>query len=210
MVLDSKREDAEPILGPAAEAMKGISPNTLSAVAIILAAAAGATLYFSPDHWEILLPLGSILVLVSGFFDAVDGKVARLVGQSSPSGDMLDHVLDRYADVFIIGGVAISTWCHPVIGILALVGVLLTSYMGTQAQAMGVGRMYRGLMGRADRIVLLFAAPLIQWGTMFYSSGVLELGFISLSIMEIMMLWLAVVGNLTAVQRAWGMWKALD
>src|SRR2546430_14514327 len=64
----------------------------------------------------------------------------------------------------MLGGVAFNAmYCHLEVGMLALLGVLLTSYMGTQAQAVGQGRAYGGILGRADRLVLLFLGGLIQW-----------------------------------------------
>jgi archaetidylinositol phosphate synthase len=166
-----------------------------------LAALAGALLYLSHAHWE-LLPVAAVVVLVSGFFDGLDGKVARLVGKADRTGDFLDHVLDRYADMLMIGGVAVSAWCSPYLGMMALVGVLLTSYMGTQAQAVGAKRMYAGLLGRADRIVLSFLAPLVQLGMVLLGSPEVALLGYEINAFEAMMLWFAVVGNLTAIQRA--------
>lgn len=197
------------MLEPVARALVGVDPHLISAAAIVLAFLAGLSIYLSPDNWRYLLPLASLLVIASGFLDALDGKVARLAGKAGRRGDFLDHVLDRYADVFMIGAVAISGWCDPVIGLLAVVGVLMTSYMGTQAQAVGAGRMYAGLLGRADRVVLLFLAPLLQWALMFYGDGWIDLTWVELSIMEIAMIWFAVVGNLTAVQRAVRTWRDL-
>jgi len=121
-------------MDPAARALRNVHPNYISFMAIILAAVAGLMLYFSYDHW-VLLPLSAVVVLVSGFLDGLDGKVARLAGLADRRGDFLDHVLDRYADMLMIGGVAVSAWCSPYLGMMALIGVLLTSYMGTQAQA---------------------------------------------------------------------------
>lgn len=210
MVLDAKRDKAERFLMPAAKAMRNVDPNMISLVALILAFLTGVAVYYSYDEWEMLLPLTSLLVIVSGYLDAVDGKVARLAGKASKRGDFIDHVFDRYADIFMIGGVAISSWCNIYIGILALIGVLMTSYMGTQAQALGVGRMYAGLLGRADRIVLMFIIPLIQFVSI-WAFGVwqLDLVIVKLTWFEIMMLWFAIVGNLTAIQRAIYTWKAL-
>lgn len=208
MVLDSRRRQANVILDPVARAFSRFDPNLLSWISLLLAALAGLLIFFSPSNPMVLLPLFSIVVLLSGFFDALDGKVARLVGKAGRKGDFLDHVLDRYADVLIIGGVAVSAWCDPYIGILALVGVLLTSYMGTQAQAIGAGRLYAGLLGRADRLVLLVAAPLVQLALL--PSGVIEMGWISLSAFEIVMLWFGVVGNITAVQRAVKTWRMIS
>jgi archaetidylinositol phosphate synthase len=96
---------------------------------------------------------------------------------------------------------------------LALVGVLLTSYMGTQAQAIGAPRLYAGLLGRADRVVLSTLFPLIQYIMEIFDLGsfYIDLGFwaFDLNWLEIMMLWFAVVGNLTAIQRAIITWKNL-
>jgi archaetidylinositol phosphate synthase len=199
----------EPFLEPMARALIKVDPKTISLIALILAALAGACLYLSPGQWEVLLPVAALLIIISGFLDALDGKVARLVGKSGRRGDFLDHVLDRYADVFMIGGVAVSAWCHPLLGISAIIGVLLTSYMGTQAQAVGVGRMYTGLLGRADRVVILFLASIVQWILMFFNGGWFDVWGWEVSVLGMAMLYFAVVGNLTAVQRAWKIWKRL-
>lgn len=207
MVLDTKRNSVEFILVPVAKAFSRWSPNTISWLAFVLACLAGALIFFSPEAWPILLPLSAVVVLLSGFFDALDGKVARLTGRANRRGDLLDHVLDRYADIVMIGGVAVSAWCNPYIGLVAIVGVLMTSYMGTQAQAIGAGRFYAGLLGRADRVVLLVLAPLLQMALLGFTDGWLDLGPIRLSMFEIVLLWFAVVGNITAVQRALKIWK---
>jgi archaetidylinositol phosphate synthase len=158
-------------------------------------------LYFSFDNW-VLLPISAVVVLVSGFLDGLDGKVARLAGIADRRGDFLDHVLDRYADMLMIGWVAVSAWCSPYLGMMALIGVLLTSYMGTQAQAVGAKRMYAGLLGRADRIVLSFLIPLVQMVMVLLGHTEVELLGLEFNAFEVMMLWFAVVGNLTAIQRA--------
>lgn len=195
------------ILVPIAKALSRFHPNTLSWLSFVMAWVAGLLIFFSPQYWQLLLPLAAIAVLVSGFLDAIDGKVARLTGKASKRGDLLDHILDRYSDVVMIGAVAVSAWCNPYLGMLALVGVLLTSYMGTQSQAIGAGRLYAGLLGRADRVVLLILAPLLQAIFMMGGFSRLDLGWFTISAFELVMLWFAVVGNITAVQRAVAIWK---
>ncbi len=207
MVLDAKRDSVEFIMEPMAKIFSRWSPNAISWLAFALAVLAGILIFLSPWYWTLLLPLAAVVVLLSGFFDALDGKVARLTGMASRRGDLLDHVLDRYADVFMIGAVAFSSWCDPYIGILAIIGVLMTSYMGTQCQAIGAGRLYSGLLGRADRVVLLVLAPLLQIIFMAFTDGWIHIGAVSLSAFEMVMLWFAVVGNLTAVQRALKIWE---
>ena len=48
----------------------------------------------------------AVLIFASGVFDALDGEVARRTKRESPRGDLLDHVLDRYADIAILLGIA--------------------------------------------------------------------------------------------------------
>ena len=208
MVLDSKRKWVDFIMDPSARLLRNVHPNNISKLALLIAAVAGLMFFFS-DNWHLLLIGASLTVLVSGFFDGLDGKVARLSGKASKKGDFVDHVLDRYADVLLIGSVAISSWCNPYIGVFAIVGVLLTSYMGTQAQAVGVGRHYGGILGRADRMALMIFMPLLQYILLTTGSSSLDLGFIETNFLEIMMIWFAVVGNITAVQRAWTTYRAL-
>jgi archaetidylinositol phosphate synthase len=218
MVLDGHRSKADFALTPVAKKLINVNPNTISWIGLILAFIAGLLFYLSgtKSEWNWMLVAGAVVVLVSGYFDALDGKVAKLAGKASKKGDFLDHVFDRYADVFMIGGVAVSAWCMstllgPYIGIAALVGVLLTSYMGTQAQAVGAPRLYAGLLGRADRVVLSTLFPIIMFIALYFGYGYIDVfGYFTLSWMEIMMLWFAVVGNLTAVQRAIVTWRNMS
>ena len=209
MVLDGQRDKVDFALTPVARKLIKVNPNYISWAGLILALAAGIMLYYSWNY-EYLLLVGALVVIVSGYFDALDGKVAKLAGKASRRGDYLDHVFDRYADVLMIGGVAVSGWCNPYLGMVALVGVLLTSYMGTQAQAVGAPRLYAGLLGRADRVVLMTLFPLIQFiMSSFTDYGILAIGGFTLSWMEIMILYFAVVGNVTAIQRAVVTWNAM-
>ena len=206
MVLDGHRDKADFALTPVAKKLINVNPNMISWAGLLLALLCGILLYLSYDY-HILLLIGAIVVLISGYLDALDGKVAKLAGKASKRGDFLDHVFDRYADVFMIGGVALSAWCNPIIGALALVGVLLTSYMGTQAQAVGAPRLYAGLLGRADRVVLSTIFPIIQYVMIVLGYGSVTVSGITVTWLEIMVIYFAVVGNLTAIQRAIVTWN---
>jgi archaetidylinositol phosphate synthase len=131
----------------------------------------------------------------------------------SKRGDFLDHVLDRYSDVFIIGGIMLSPYCDYRIGLFAMLGVIFTSYMGTQAQAVGVKRHYGGLLGRADRLALLIIFPFLQLIFIEQNWVFLEVNFIgypfSLNLMDLLMLWFGIGGNITAIQRGYETWEAL-
>lgn len=208
MVLDGQRARVDFALTPVARKMINVNPNMISWAGLILALVCGIIFYCSAQN-DLLLIVGAVAVLVSGYFDALDGKVAKLAGKAGRKGDYLDHVFDRYADVFMIGGVAVSAWCNPYLGMLALIGVLLTSYMGTQAQAIGAPRLYAGLLGRADRVVLSTLFPIIQFVMSAMGYGSFDIAGYNINWMEIMMIWFAVVGNLTAIQRGIITWHNL-
>lgn len=209
MVLDTQRARVDFLLAPVAKKLINVNPNTISWLGLITAFVSGVLMYFSPDnHWFLLI--GAAVVILSGYFDALDGKIAKLSGKASKKGDYLDHVFDRYADLFMIGGVAISAWCNIYIGLLALVGVLLTSYMGTQAQAVGAPRLYAGLLGRADRVVLSTLFPVIQFVMCMIGFDAIQIADWSISWMEIMVIYFAVMGNVTAIQRGIITWNNMS
>jgi len=208
MVLDNKRKDIDPLLNYFAKHMLNINPDILSWVSLLFAFISGAFFYFSSPDSELnnfFLLIGVFFIFLNGFFDALDGKIAKLTNKISKKGDFLDHAIDRYADVFIIGGIALSPWCrYNIIGFLAIVGVLLTSYMGTQAQAVGYKRNYSGFLGRADRLALLMIAPIIQHVLLYYTG--FELIF-NLYLLEWILIYFAVMSNITAIQRFYTTFK---
>jgi archaetidylinositol phosphate synthase len=200
MVLDTQRKNVDPLLTKVARGFGDINPNALTWLSLVCAFLAGLFFYLSTPGMELVnffLYFAALFVFLNGFFDAIDGKVAKLNKKTSARGDFLDHAIDRYADVFMVAGLALSAWCDLRIGFFAIVGMLLTSYMGTQAQAIGYKRDYSGLLGRADRLVLLMIAPIVQHILLIYN---VVLPF-NLNLLEWVLVYFAVMGNLTAIQR---------
>ncbi len=196
MVLNKYRKNVDSLLNSLAKPFLKMSPNAITLISLLLAFLAGLSYYLT--HISVYWLIGAfIFTFLAALFDALDGKVARLRGISSRKGDFLDHLVDRYADTFIIIGISLSPYSNPLIGIFALSGVYLTSYIGTQAQAVGVGRLYGGLLGRADRMVILLVLPIPQlfwWGFYFSASSWVLIAF-------------AVLGHITALQRILSAWK---
>jgi len=160
-MLDKYRQKADSILEPIAKKI-GLEANLLTYLSFLFAIIAGITAYFSFERKWLLLPT-SLFILMNGLFDALDGKIARMKGKAGKRGDFIDHAIDRFSDVFIMGGIIASRWVEKEIGIMAMASMLLVSYLGTQAQAVGYKRVYSGMLGRADRIVILFIACIIQF-----------------------------------------------
>jgi len=206
VVLDAYRHLADAVLNPIARRLASVSPNTLTWAALVSAALAGISFLFR-GGWPLVL--GALFVFLNALLDALDGKVAKMTGKASRRGDFLDHVLDRYADVLMLGGIALGPYCPVWLGLLAIVGVLLTSYMGTQAQAVGAGRDYGGALGRADRLVILMVAALLQAGIDPNALRVLGIEPLRYYVLGWAMALFAVLGNLTAIQRAVATWRHL-
>ncbi len=204
MTLDRFRPVAERGLTPfvAVADRLGLSPDGVSVVAFGCAVAAAAVFAVATPAAYVA---GSLFVLANGWLDLVDGALAREQGVDSSGGDLLDHVLDRYADIAVLVGLTagVDQWA---LGLAAVTGVLMTSYLGTQIQAVGIGREYGGLLGRADRLALVgvvgVVAALVPATTAAPVVG--EVGAVGL-----LLGLFAVVGHLTALQRFWGAWSDL-
>ena len=212
MVLDDYRSTADKFLVPMAKKLIKVNPDHISAVAIALAFLAGVLFYFSSD-WAWLLIIAAIVIAISALMDALDGKVAKMAGKANLRGDFLDHVLDRYADIFLILGITVSGYCHWFLGVLGLTGVLMTSYLGTQTMAVGIKRNYGGILGRADRLVMLIFVPIITW-FLLYLWNITDLFTVpyldvSLTLFDLMLIWFAFAGHYTAIQRGRSAWKIL-
>ena len=158
MTLDQYRSHAKVYFDPlVAVAIKcRLTPNFFTIAALLASAAAGVLFFLRMELW------GIIAVALNAFCDAMDGAVAREMKIQSKRGDFLDHAVDRYADIFIITGIFAGGLVPWQIGVFALTGVLMSSYLGTQAQAVGVGRYYGGILGRADRLVMIMVVGIID------------------------------------------------
>lgn len=209
MTLDRLRPLAERGLSPFVGAARrlGLSPDAVSVLAFGCALAAGAAFVVATP---VAYLLGALLVFANGWLDLVDGALARAVGTDSAAGDLLDHVLDRYADIAVIVGLAAGVGRYG-LGLAAVTGVLMTSYLGTQIQAVGAGREYGGLLGRADRLALVGVVGVAAavWPDAGVAVDSLPLVAGSVGVVAGLLVLFAVVGHLTALQRFWGAWRDL-
>ena len=201
MVLDSLRGRADGMISAISRPFMGFNPDSISAMSLVLAGLTGVFIWFG----DYFLIAAFIALILSSLFDAVDGKVAREKNLSSPLGDLIDHVLDRYSDILIMLGFIFSMPGSRPLGIFALIGVLMTSYMGTQSQALGLKRNYSGILGRADRLAFMMVFILIQLIVPFSFPFVL----FPITPTDILLLWFAIAGNITAILRFRDSYSAL-
>ena len=173
----------------------GLTPNRISIVGFILALASAVAYAVTPNQPAWLLILATVLLLASGFCDTLDGIVARTYQQTTVFGGFFDSVLDRYADAAVYAGIIISGLCNPFWGLAALAGSVLVSYSRARAEAAGIKMESVGLAERAERMLILAVSSIIA----FYYLPALNYGIILL----------AVLSNLTVIQRALHVYKAL-
>jgi archaetidylinositol phosphate synthase len=165
----------------------GLTPNHVSFLGIAFAMISALT-YWQWKHHPLLLILAPLLMLASGFLDALDGAMARLYGEATKFGGFLDSLLDRYADAVILCGVILGGLTEISWGLAALLGSLLVSYSRARAEAAGVKMETVGLVERAERLILLALASFLA----FFWLDALDWG----------VLVLAILTNLTVIQRA--------
>jgi CDP-diacylglycerol--glycerol-3-phosphate 3-phosphatidyltransferase len=203
MTFNTLRPFASKVIEPLADFFirYEVSPDTVSIASLICAFFAGLSFYYSPASRELVL-LAGFLVILNSVFDALDGVIARKSNRATLRGDFLDHVIDRYSDVFIICSIFFAGYVLWQVGVAAIVGVLLTSYLGTQAQALSLGRYYGGILGRADRLVVIILA---SFGNFVFPTPIA--GF---SILGWAVILIAVTSHITAIQRIHYIWKKLE
>jgi len=112
----------------------------------------------------------SILLLISGFFDIVDGSVARVMKKSTTKGAFLDSNFDKVSEALIFIGIAIGGLSNPILAMIALSTSILVSYLRAKAESLGIDLKGVGIGERAERLLILSICGFIpisesiQWG----------------------------------------------
>lgn len=177
--LTGARKSAYHITGPAVRIMArtGITPDNLSWLGFAIAV--GAAVLIGYGH----LFIAGFVVLAGGFFDMLDGALARYTGRVTPSGAVLDSLLDRVSEALLLLGVLFyyvywSGWSDLgiVLAGLAMIASPLPSYIRSKAEASGLDCKI-GLFTRPERVIVLAVGLL--------ASGVSNSLYIALAIIAI-------------------------
>ena len=153
-VLNNLRES----LRPANEKMgkgfaaTGLSPNFWTVVGLVIALASAAVYGMG---MEFGLIIGGILLLVSGFFDMVDGQVARVTGKTSKKGEYLDSMFDKISEVAIFLGILVGGYAEPYLVLLAITLSLLVSYARAKSDLINIKLQGIGIGERAERLLVI-------------------------------------------------------
>lgn len=186
----------------------GVTPNMVTTIGLLGNIAAAALLVWagytgSPGNmnYRLVTWAGGIIILFS-LFDMLDGQVARLGNMVSTFGAMYDSVLDRYCELFTLGGISyylIQTGyvAGALITFIALVGSIMVSYVRARAEGLGL-ECKIGFMQRPERVVVTAAGCL---ATGITGQCVNPGGFDAIWILIVAMAIIAVFANITAFAR---------
>lgn len=174
-----------------------VHPNTITVWGTVIYIAGGVV--YATGH----ISIGGWLLGITALTDVLDGKVARKSDTSSVFGAFLDSSLDRVADGFTMGGLAVFFAFSPVhrsptmvaVCIIGLIGAFLTSYTRARAEALGLDAKV-GMLQRPERVVLL-SAPQAFFG-LALNGWVLTIIIYILAITS----WITVVQRVQYVYRA--------
>lgn len=135
-------------------AAKRIHPDVFTYGALALSAAAGWGLYSAGTN-RLWLWLVAPCVLLRLLFNLMDGLVARETGMADAWGEAKNEFGDRIADILVFAGLLFSSYTDARLAGLVLALVLVVSYLGILGKALGGARVYGGLFGKGDRMILL-------------------------------------------------------
>ncbi len=143
---------------------RNVHPNSITVFGTLCTVVGG--IIYATGH----IRTGGWFLALTALFDVLDGTVARRSNRSSTFGAFLDSTLDRLADGFVLGGVAVFYATSQIHGsvplmitaLLGLIAAFLTSYTRARAEALGLDAKV-GLLQRPERVVLM-AAPQALFG----------------------------------------------
>ena len=161
-MLNNLRGTLQPILEKIGKtfASTGLSPNFWTFVGLIFALAS-AVVYGMGIEFGLVI--GGILLLVSGFFDMVDGQVARVTGKTSKKGSYLDSMFDKIAEVAIFLGLLIGGYAESYLVMLAITLSLLVSYARAKSDALNINLQGIGIGERAERLLVIAIIGIIGY-----------------------------------------------
>lgn len=142
----------------------GLSPTFWSTVGFVLAIASAAAFGLSAHFASLpLVSIASILLIFSGFFDIVDGSVARYGNKSTRTGAFVDSVYDKFAEIFVFIGISLGGLANPTLCIVAASLSLMVSYSRARAESLGIDLKGIGVGERAERLLVIALAGLVPY-----------------------------------------------
>jgi phosphatidylglycerophosphate synthase len=194
MGLQSNRQWFRDLLQPLIKVLWNVPPDVLTWSALGLSIVSGVLLFSSYDHpW---MAVATVPLLVARIvLNTLDRMLTEQTGKSRPSREVLNEVSDRLGDVAIFLGLTLSPAVdNKVLGLLALIAVMMVSYVGMLGKAVGAERVYSGMLGKEERLMFLVIACLC-YGLMP------DYKFMQYSIFSMLFLLFIPLASITLLQR---------
>lgn len=173
-------------------ANRGFTANFFSTLSILTALFV-AVAYYYHYPW-----LAAILILLTGFFDMLDGSVARAAGTASKFGTVLDHCIDRYAEYLFLLGVMIGDYADPFWVLFAFFGMIMASYVRAKAESMGSGSCSVGIAERKEKLsLLILGSLLVTW----FEDVKIPIIDETIGLLELTVILIGILSHISAIQR---------
>ncbi|MBR6639509.1 MAG: CDP-alcohol phosphatidyltransferase family protein [Muribaculaceae bacterium] len=185
----------------------GITPNVVTTIGFLGNVLAAALMVYASTQETVTeqfywVAWSGATIIIFSLFDMLDGQVARLGGMISTFGAMYDSVLDRYCELFTLGGITYYLMetgyeTGAIITFLALIGSIMVSYVRARAEGLDI-ECKIGFMQRPERVVVTSVAALACG---IYGANAVAPVFDPMLILIVAMGIIAVFANLTAFAR---------
>jgi CDP-diacylglycerol---glycerol-3-phosphate 3-phosphatidyltransferase len=148
-------------------ALARINPNALTLIGLGVNTVAAVLFgYATGDNQRRMFFYAGLVIIGSGFFDLVDGRVARASNQVTRFGGFFDSVVDRYSDVSLFFGLLVfyargNRFFYVVLTALVMTGAVMVSYARARAESL-IGSCRVGFLERPERLVLLIIGALFN------------------------------------------------
>jgi phosphatidylglycerophosphate synthase len=143
-------------------ARRGVNPDALTLAAVPVGLLAGGCLLLSPSVPAVLLAV-PVLAAARLALNLLDGAVARRTGRIHPRGELYNELGDRLADIAFLAPVAFLPGADRTTVLLGVTGAVFASFAGVVPRAAGSERIYRGILSKPGRMVLLAVSAVAAW-----------------------------------------------
>src|SRR5713101_1533952 len=148
-------------------ALARINPNVLTFLGLVVNTIAAFLFgYANGDSQARMFRYAGLVIIGSGFFDLVDGRVARASNQVTRFGGFFDSVIDRYSDASQFFGLLVfysrgDRFFYVVLTAFVMVSAIMVSYTRARAESL-IGSCRVGFMERPERLVLVIIGALFN------------------------------------------------
>src|SRR2546427_3416306 len=148
-------------------ALTRVNPNVLTFMGLVVNAWAAFFFgYATAQNQQRMFFYAGLVIIGSGFFDLVDGEVARATNRVTRFGAFFDSVIDRYSDASQFFGLLVfyargDRFFYVVLTAFVMVSAIMVSYSRARAESL-IGSCRVGFMERPERLVLVIIGALFN------------------------------------------------